>query len=273
MSASSRPTRSPVAASTTARLTVAEGLPPPPLPLAIANTLVSEPGLANGISFSAVPPRSRPCSSRRCSSLITSSSPRTPVTPPSLLTAAVTSLVIVSRSGQPATVSQTCTNTVPSEDTSTCLTMPSSVIGRWISGSLTPARAWVTCSMVGAPLPPLPLDIAPCYGCAVPAPASAAVAAIQGEPAQPAVLPPGLRRVRDYWLPGAGRPPGECRGRPPQAGGWREDSHAEPRCGPAGAGRRDRRRITLSARQRAVDPAPRGVRAAGIHRTGYPAPG
>src|SRR5579859_7090653 len=29
------------------------------------------------------------------------------------------------------------------------LTMPSSVIGRWISGSCTPSRAWVTCWTVG----------------------------------------------------------------------------------------------------------------------------
>ena len=34
-----------------------EDLPTPPLPLAIANTLVSEPGWANGISLAGLPPR------------------------------------------------------------------------------------------------------------------------------------------------------------------------------------------------------------------------
>ena len=107
-----------------------EDLPTPPLPLAIAYTLVSEPGLANGISFSALPPRSVVCSSRRCSSLITSSSTRTAVTPGSLPTAAVTSLVMVSRSGHPDTVSQTPTRTTPPGVTSMLFTMPSSVMGR-----------------------------------------------------------------------------------------------------------------------------------------------
>ena len=104
MSASSTPTFCPAAASAAARFTVTEDLPTPPLPLATANTLVSDVGWANGISFSGRPPRSLPWSSRRCSSLITSSSTRTRDTPASLLTAAVTSRVMVSRSGQPATV-------------------------------------------------------------------------------------------------------------------------------------------------------------------------
>ncbi len=99
------PTARPRLASATARLTVSEDLPTPPLPDATAYTLVSEPGLANGISFSArAGPRSCSCSALRCSGLITSRSTRTPVTPSSGETAAVTSRVIVSRSGQPATV-------------------------------------------------------------------------------------------------------------------------------------------------------------------------
>ena len=81
MSASSRPTFCPAAASATARFTVTDDLPTPPLPLATAYTLVSEPGLANGITRSGLPPRSLLCSSRRCSSLITSSSTRTAATP------------------------------------------------------------------------------------------------------------------------------------------------------------------------------------------------
>ena len=104
MSASSTPTFCPALASAAARLTVTEDLPTPPFPLATANTRVSDVGWAKGISFSGRPPRSLVCSSRRCSSLITSSSTRTSATPGSLLTAAVTSRVMVSRSGQPDTV-------------------------------------------------------------------------------------------------------------------------------------------------------------------------
>ena len=62
---------------------------------------------------------------------------------------AVTSRVMTSRSGQPATVSHTCTRTNPSAPTSMSLTMPSSVMGRRISGSWTPSSALVTCSVVG----------------------------------------------------------------------------------------------------------------------------
>ncbi len=149
MSASTTPTFWPEAASAAARFTVTDDLPTPPLPLATAYTRVSEDGWANGISGSARPPRSCVCSARRCSSLITSSWTRTEDTPGSLPTAAVTSRVILSRSGHPATVSHTSTSTAPSAATSMFLTMPSSVIGRWISGSCTPSSAWVTCSALG----------------------------------------------------------------------------------------------------------------------------
>ena len=149
MSASTTPTFWPEAASAAARFTVTDDLPTPPLPLATAYTRVSEVGWANGISGSARPPRSLVCSARRCSSLITSSWTRTEDTPGSLPTAAVTSRVMVSRSGHPATVRYTSTSTAPSAPTLTFLTMPSSVIGRWISGSCTPSSAWVTCSALG----------------------------------------------------------------------------------------------------------------------------
>jgi hypothetical protein len=149
MSASTTPTFWPAAASAAARFTVTEDLPTPPLPLATAYTRVSDDGWANGISGSGRPPRSWVCSARRCSSLITSRSTRTEVTPGSLLTAAVTSLVMVSRSGHPATVSHTATSTAPSPAMSTFLTMPSSVMGRRISGSSTPSSARVTCSALG----------------------------------------------------------------------------------------------------------------------------
>ena len=149
MSASSTPTFWPEAASAAARLTVTDDLPTPPLPLAIANTWVSEDGWANGISRSWRPPRSWVCSSRRCSSLITSRSTVTPDTPGTAATAAVTSRVMVSRSGHPETVRYTSTRTLPSAATLTLFTMPSSVIGRRISGSLTRASASVTCSVLG----------------------------------------------------------------------------------------------------------------------------
>src|SRR6201996_2163283 len=149
MSASTRATLCPACASAAARFTVTDDLPTPPLPLTIAYTLVSEDGWAKGMTRSGAPPRSVDCRSWRCSSLITSSSTRTLVTPASAVTAAVTRLMMVSRIGQPATVRYTATATVPSGPISTDLTMPSSVIGRPISGSLTPASAVSTCSRVG----------------------------------------------------------------------------------------------------------------------------
>ena len=65
---------------------------------------MSEPGRANGITGSAESPRRLRRNAVRCSSLITSSSTRTPLTPGTCSTAAVTREVIVSRIGQPATV-------------------------------------------------------------------------------------------------------------------------------------------------------------------------
>ena len=50
-----------------------DDLPTPPLPDAIAKTLVSESGRAKGISFCAWPPRSFSCRPARCSALITPS--------------------------------------------------------------------------------------------------------------------------------------------------------------------------------------------------------
>ena len=58
--------------------------------------------MANGISRSGLPPRNCvACSFRRWSSLITSRSTCTELTPGTLLTAPLTSRVIVSRIGQP----------------------------------------------------------------------------------------------------------------------------------------------------------------------------
>ena len=81
MSASTTPTDSPRAASAAARLTVTDDLPTPPLPDATQYTRVSEPGWANGITGSAASPRRLRRKAVRCSSLITSSSTRTPRIP------------------------------------------------------------------------------------------------------------------------------------------------------------------------------------------------
>ena len=113
MSASTMPTLSPCAAIASARLTVTDDLPTPPLPEAIAKTLVSEPGWANGISRCALPPLSSSLSPARCSAVITPSVRSTSVTPATARTAALTSRVMVSFSGQPATVSSTVTRTTP----------------------------------------------------------------------------------------------------------------------------------------------------------------
>ena len=149
MSASTTPVFWPDAASAAARFTVTDDLPTPPLPLATAYTRVSEDGWANGISGSGRPPRRWVCRARRCSSLITSSSTRTEDTPGTLADRRGDVPGDVSRSGHPATVSHTSTSTAPSAAMSTFLTMPSSVMGRWISGSCTPSSALVTCSALG----------------------------------------------------------------------------------------------------------------------------
>src|SRR6478672_11382004 len=154
MSASTMPTLRPSAASARARLTVTDDLPTPPLPLAIAYTLVSEPAWANGISRSARPLLRISLRPARCSAVITPRLRSTEVTPSTPVTAAVTSRLIVSLRGHPATVRSTWTATDPSSATSTESTIPSSVIGRLISGSLTVARASITCCCVGVLMMP-----------------------------------------------------------------------------------------------------------------------
>src|SRR6266508_6795197 len=149
MSQSITATRWPWAARAAARLTVTDDLPTPPLPEATASTRVEESSPQKEIFFcwAAWGPRRRVTIAWRCSSVITPRSTSTPVTPGSGETAAVTSLVIRSRRGQPATVSSTETVTSPSS-TVTSLTMSSSVIGLWISGSITCPRAARTSSRV-----------------------------------------------------------------------------------------------------------------------------
>ena len=96
---------------------------------------VSDPGWAKGISRCAWPPVSPLRISVRCSLVITPSSRSTPVTPSTFSSAAVVSRLMVSLSGQPATVSSTLTLTTPASSIETESTIPSSVMGRLISGS------------------------------------------------------------------------------------------------------------------------------------------
>ena len=122
--------------------------------------------------------------------------------------------------------------------------------------------------------------MAPCYGCAVPAPASAAVLVRSS-----ASCHSGRTRAacRSAAGPAASAIIG-CRGRaaarrvaavgPPQRGTARSDSTCRTRCGPAGLAGAIAAELARSARQqRPWIRRPRGVRAAGIHRTGYPAAG
>src|SRR4029453_15344418 len=150
MSQSITATRWPWAARPAARLTVTEDLPTPPLPEATARTLVVESSPQKVIFFcSCAPgPRRRVTMAWRWSSVITPRSTLTPVTPGSGDTAAVTSLGMRSLSGQPATVSNTSTATRPLSSIETSLTMSRSVMGRWISGSITCPRAAMTSSRV-----------------------------------------------------------------------------------------------------------------------------
>src|SRR5665811_27774 len=149
MSASMMPTLRPLLAIASARLTVTVDLPTPPLPDAIAYTLVSEPACAKGLSRSVRPPRRTSCKPLRCSSVMTPISTVTTAAGATVATAAVMSRVSLSLSGQPETVSRSRTLIAVSPMV-TASTMPNSVIGRWISGSLTLERASRTCSSVTA---------------------------------------------------------------------------------------------------------------------------
>ena len=75
---------------------------------------------------------------------MTFSSTSTPVTPGTADSAASQSAVMVPRRGQPAMVRSTAIRTRPPSETSTASTMPSSVMGRRSSGSITVARAACT---------------------------------------------------------------------------------------------------------------------------------
>ncbi len=140
-SASRIPTFAPSCASAHARFTVTLDLPTPPLPEATA-TIEVEGGNEIRCPAGAAgwPPRSFPTSASRCSGLIGVSRTSTRSTPSSGCTAAVTSVVIRSRSGHPSIVSKTSTRTTP-PSTSIASSIPMSSIGRPISGSFTCRRA------------------------------------------------------------------------------------------------------------------------------------
>ncbi len=127
-----------------ARLTVTDDLPTPPLPEATRITWVRSFGSANGIARSAMPPRNCRFISARCSSLIAPRVSSMPQTPGTEVTAAVTSCSMVLFIGQPGMVSSTVSETTSSASTVSDSTMPSSVIGRLISGSITPSSAFRT---------------------------------------------------------------------------------------------------------------------------------
>src|SRR5919107_4266899 len=154
MSASTMPTFSPERDIATARFTVTDDLPTPPLPEAIAKTLVSESGRLKGMSRLTWPPRREACRAERWASSMTPKATDTPVTPGTARTAAVTSLVSRSRIGQPTTVRSTRTSTWPPSEMLMASTMPSSVMGLWISGSFTFERAARTCSTAGEVMAP-----------------------------------------------------------------------------------------------------------------------
>ncbi len=97
----------------------------------------------------ALPLLSSSLSPARCSADITPSVSSTSVTPETARTAALTSRVMVSFIGQPDTVRRTVTRTTPGPSTSTDSTIPRSVMGRLISGSITVAREVRTCSRRG----------------------------------------------------------------------------------------------------------------------------
>jgi hypothetical protein len=142
MSQSTTATRWPWAARATARLTVTDDLPTPPLPEATASTRVEESSPQKVIlRCCGWPPRSLLTIVWRCSSVIAPSSTRTPVTPGSGATASVTSRFRRSFIGHPGMVRRTPTVTRPDLSMVMSLTMSSSVMGLWISGSITWPRA------------------------------------------------------------------------------------------------------------------------------------
>src|SRR5690606_25180523 len=149
MSASSTPTVNPWAATATARLTVTDDLPTPPLPDAIATTLVVGGTAVSGARSWAL--RRARLIVRAFSSAVSSVQlKRTADTPGIDSTRVRASRWIWARSGQPAVVRAMVTRTSPPGFTSTPLTMPRSTMSLPSSGSMTPRSIATMSSGVGA---------------------------------------------------------------------------------------------------------------------------
>ena len=127
-----RPTRCPRRASSTARFAVTLDLPTPPLPLEIAMIRVSE----SGPNCSGRDPRSLSISARRLAGSMTPTSISTRSTPSTPCAAWRTSASMRSAAGHAAIVSSSRMRAVSPSMTAEG-TMPSSVSGRRISGSIT----------------------------------------------------------------------------------------------------------------------------------------
>ena len=148
MSASRTPTVRPWRASATARLTVTELLPTPPLPLAIARMRVVA-GTWVSPTWARAFQRALSIVSVRSSGVISPHSMRTSVTPGWMPTRCSISRLMSARSGQPPIVSFTVTWTTPSASTATAGTMPSETMSDPSSGSMTPSSTATTSSRVG----------------------------------------------------------------------------------------------------------------------------
>ncbi len=127
-------------------------LPTPPLPEAIAITVVALPS-AKG-DGRAGPPATLWRRARRSSSVMVSRVTRTASTPGSGASASLTRRWISAFSGQPATVSLMPTSTCP-RLIRMSPTMPRSTIERRSSGSWTGRSAAITASRSMAPRPPI----------------------------------------------------------------------------------------------------------------------
>jgi hypothetical protein len=150
MSASRTPTVRPRRARATARFTVIELLPTPPLPEAMVSTRVVA-GMSVAGADSRAFHRARSITARRSGSSMVPVLTSIAATPGNERTRASTSRRIWSRSGQPAMVRATSTSTDPSSATATARTIPRSTMLAPSSGSITPDRAWRTSSGLGGP--------------------------------------------------------------------------------------------------------------------------
>ena len=145
MSASRIPTVKPRRANATARLTVTDDLPTPPLPEAMARTRVVAGTAVSGASSRAFQ-RARAMTAARSSASMLATRTSTSRTQSSAATCPRTSRSIWVRNGQAAIVRATSTVT-SSPLTVTARTMPRSTMVSPSSGSITARRLWSTSSV------------------------------------------------------------------------------------------------------------------------------